>query len=77
MQIASKAAECLTRTIAAFSQQRCEALAIKVLHDDQICGDLLGCLSGTKQYDSQDPARHVEALTQVVEAVSDSLLKPE
>jgi endonuclease III len=42
---------------------------MKVLEDEQICGDLLACLSGTKQQQSHDPARHVDAITQAVAAV--------
>ncbi|KAL0055388.1 hypothetical protein WJX82_011614 [Trebouxia sp. C0006] len=71
-QIASKAAECLSKTAKALSQQGDEALAMKVLEDEQICGDLLACLSGTKQQQSHDPARHVDAITQAVAAVTGS-----
>ncbi len=42
---------------------------MKVLEDEQICGDLLACLSGTKQQHSHDPARRVDAITQAVAAV--------
>lgn len=42
---------------------------MKVLEDEQICGDLLTCLSGTKQQQSHDPARRVDAITQAVTAV--------
>ncbi len=42
---------------------------MKVLEDEQICGDLLACLSGTKQQHSHDPARRVDAITQAVVAV--------
>jgi len=69
LQIANKAAECLSKTAKALSQQGDEALATKVLEDEQICGDLLACLSGTKQQQSHDPARRVDAITQAVAAV--------
>lgn len=42
---------------------------MKVLEDEQMCGDLLACLSGTKQHHSHNPARRVDALTQAVAAV--------
>ncbi len=44
-------------------------MAMKVLEDEQMCGDLLACLSGTKQQHSHNPARRVDALTQAVAAV--------
>ncbi len=69
LQMASKAAECLSKTAKALSQQGDEALAMKVLEDEQMCGDLLACLSGTKQQHSHDPARRVDAITQAVAAV--------
>lgn len=70
MQVAEKAAECLTQTIAALSGQGNTSLAKTVLADEQVCGDLLGCLSGSKQQDSQDPCQQVNALVRVVAAVS-------
>jgi len=42
---------------------------MKVLEDEQMCGDLLACLSSTKQQHSHDPARRVDAITQAVAAV--------
>ena len=69
MQIAEKAAECLTGTISALSRQGGDSLVQLVLADEQVCGDLLGCLSGLKQRESQDPALRVEALTRVAAAV--------
>ncbi|KAA6427990.1 MAG: MMS19 nucleotide excision repair protein [Trebouxia sp. A1-2] len=71
-QIASKAAECLSKTAKALSQQGDEALAMKVLEDEQMCGDLLACLSGAKQHLSHDPARRVHATTQAIAAVAES-----
>ena len=70
MQVAEKAAECLTQTIAALSGQGNTSLAKTVLADEQVRGDLLGCLSGSKQQDSQDPCQQVNALVRVVAAVS-------
>ena len=70
MQVAEKAAECLTNTIAALSGQGSISLAKTVLADEQICGDLLRCLSGSKQLDSQDPCQHINVLVRVVAAVS-------
>lgn len=67
--MAGKAAECLSKCAAAFSQQGSEALAKLVLEDEQICGDLVACLTGSKQHDSQDPTCRVEALTRAVAAV--------
>lgn len=42
---------------------------MKVLEDEQMCGDLLACLSGAKQHLSHDPARRVHATTQAIAAV--------
>ena len=69
MQIAEKAAECLSRSITALGAQGSNSLVKLVLADQQVCGDLLGCLSGLKQPESQDPALQVEALTRVAAAV--------
>ena len=69
MQIAEKAADCVTRSITALGRQGNDTLVKLVLADEQVCGDLLGCLSGLKQRESQDPALRVEALTRVAAAV--------
>lgn len=71
-QVAGKAAECLTTVIRGLSQQGSEALADKALSDDQISGDLLGCLTGVKEQGSLDPASRVAALTQIFAAVRQS-----
>lgn len=70
VQVAERAAECLTGIITAQSRQGSDSLAKLVLADQQVCGDLLGCLSGVKQHALQDPTRQVETLTRVAAAVS-------
>lgn len=70
LQIAEKAAECVTRSITALGRQGNDSLVRLVLADEQVCGDLLGSLSGLKQRESQNPALRVEALTRVAAAVS-------
>lgn len=70
MQAAEKAAECLTGLITAQSRQGSDSLVNLVLADQQVCGDLLGCLSGVKQRGSEDPTLQVETLTKVAAAVS-------
>ena len=70
VQIAEKAAECVTRSITALGRQGNDSLVRLVLADEQVCGDLLGSLSGLKQRESQNPALRVEALTRVAAAVS-------
>lgn len=69
LQIAEKAAECVTKSIAALGRQGDDSLAKLILADEQVCGDLLGCLTGLKQRESQDPALRVKALTRVAAAV--------
>lgn len=69
LQIAEKSAECVTKSIAALGRQGDDSLAKLILADEQVCGDLLGCLTGLKQRESQDPALHVKALTGVAAAV--------
>ena len=70
VQIAEKAAECVTRSITALGRQGDDSLVRLVLADEQVCGDLLECLSGLKQRESQNPALRVEALTRVAATVS-------
>ena len=70
VQVGEKAAECLTGIITAQSRQGSDSLAKLVLADQQVCGDLLGCLSGVKQRGSQDPTLQVETLTRIAAAVS-------
>ncbi|KAL3149263.1 hypothetical protein ABBQ32_002080 [Trebouxia sp. C0010 RCD-2024] len=69
-QAAEKAAECLTGLITAQSRQGSDSLVNLVLADQQVCGDLLGCLSGVKQRGSEDPTLQVETLTKVAAAVA-------
>lgn len=70
MQAAERAGECLTGMITAQSRQGSDSLVKLVLADPQVCGDLLGCLSGVKQRGSQDPTLQVDTLTRVAAAVS-------
>ena len=74
MQVADRAAECITRLVRATEKQGSSSMAQQVLGDEQISGDLLGCLSGQKQQGSQDPALRVTALVQIVAAVSQSFM---
>ena len=69
LQIAEKAAECVSKSIAALGRQGDDSLMKLILADEQVCGDLLGCLTGLKQRESQDPALRVKALTRVAAAV--------
>ena len=69
MQIAEKAAECVSRSITALDRRGSDSLVGLILTDEQVCGDLVGCLSGPKQRESQHPALRVEALSRVAAAV--------
>lgn len=70
MQVAEKACECLSGIIGPLSKQGSNSLVKLVLADQQVCGDLLGCVSGMKQHGSRDPSLHVHTLTKVAAAVS-------
>ena len=74
MEVADKAAECITGVMRATEQQGSSSMAQQVLGDEQISGDLLGCLSGQKQQGSQDAALRVTAFVQIVAAVSQLLM---
>lgn len=69
LQVATKAAECLTNMIAALAQHGSNALPELVLADDQVVGDLMGCLSGPKQPGSQSADEHVDAIADIIAAV--------
>lgn len=55
---------------AALAVEGSVALPDLVLADDQVVGDMLGCLSGPKQEGSQPADTHVQALTNIIAAVS-------
>ena len=69
LQVAAKAAECLTKMIAALAQHGSNALLELVLADDQVVGDLMGCLSGPKQPGSQSADDQVDAIADIIAAV--------
>lgn len=69
LQIASKGRESLTKLIAALAEKGNHALSERILADEQIVGDLLGCLSGPKQPGSQSSSQQTKALADVLAAV--------
>ena len=70
LQFATKAAECLTQMTAALAIEGSVVLPELVLADDQVVGDMLGCLSGPKQEGSQPADTHLQALASIIAAVS-------
>ena len=69
LQIANKGCECLTKVVAALAEQGNHALPERILADEQVVGDLMGCLSGPKQPGSQSSGQQVKAIADVLAAV--------